>query len=194
MKMKMPISSPKLQRKQISFPLAMFSSFAGNLARRLLHDHGIENDGSYSDGIYRLSRIVHEGGLTERDRALCWLVFFRILPLPETDWTNEGIRSVANEYNIIWKASISKKLEEYVGFCRDFLAPQSSAEQQGDHPLSDDSQSSWKQYFVDREVKDQIHRDVSRTQIEMSFFRGEFQPSGSSMRTKYPVRYLFITN
>lgn len=39
-----------------------------------------------------------------------------------------------------------------------------------DHPLSTGSQSKWQMFFFDKEVREQIDRDVQRTHPDLNFF------------------------
>jgi hypothetical protein len=140
-----------------------------------------------------LKRHVRAVGLPENLRGLAWLVLLNVLPWPPSTSALDADHP-EREYDSIWEDGIRQKTREYQRFCDDFCTPATSSGSLGpedDHPLSDHSNSTWKQYFNDKEVKEQIDRDVSRTQIELSFFRGTFQQTGESHERKIG-RGLFV--
>ena len=39
-----------------------------------------------------------------------------------------------------------------------------------DHPLATKQDSSWKQFYDDKQILEEIEKDVKRTRVELSFF------------------------
>ena len=49
-----------------------------------------------------------------------------------------------------------------------------------DHPLSNQSNSTWKQYYDDKALWEEIEKDVKRTRIELAFFMQAVDPNRNS--------------
>lgn len=110
-------------------------------------------------------------------RSALWSILLNIIPRQRS----------------IWSTHLAEKQLEYSKFCDDFNIDPDSEESgppdASDHPLSTSSSSRWKQYFEDKEMKEQIDRDVDRTHPDLNFFSGDF--GGMSHRAKMS-RSLFI--
>ena len=39
-----------------------------------------------------------------------------------------------------------------------------------DHPLANNQDSGWKQFYDDKQILEEIEKDVKRTRVELSFF------------------------
>nr|XP_024215166.1 TBC1 domain family member 5 [Halyomorpha halys] len=101
-----------------------------------------------------------EGGLrAARFRSIAWKLLLGALTpgLPDT-WLSQ-VESDRNHY-----LTLKSKLR---------VSPIGSAEPQSDNPLSQDEQSTWHQFFCDRDLQALIKQDVVRTFPGVDFFRGE---------------------
>ena len=49
-----------------------------------------------------------------------------------------------------------------------------------DHPLSMKQNSTWKQYYDDKALWEEIEKDVKRTRVELAFFMQAVDPSRNS--------------
>ena len=90
-----------------------------------------------------------------------------------------------------WGATRMKMESDYGKFCDEFIAKPASSfiNDDADHPLCTNSSSSWKKHFEDKEMQEQIDRDIERTQTDLVFFSGEYK--GMKHREKMS-RALFI--
>ena len=50
-----------------------------------------------------------------------------------------------------------------------------------DHPLSQKQNSTWKQYYDDKALWEEIEKDVKRTRVELAFFMQAVDPSRNSV-------------
>jgi len=50
-----------------------------------------------------------------------------------------------------------------------------------DHPLSTNQNSTWKRYYDDRLLWEEIEKDVKRTRVELAFFMQAIDPNRNSM-------------
>lgn len=91
----------------------------------------------------------------------------------------------------MWHKTRMKMESEYQKFCIDLITePESSfINDDADHPLNTSCSSSWKKHFEDKEMREQIDRDVDRTQTDLVFFSGDHK--GMKHREKMS-RALFI--
>jgi len=49
-----------------------------------------------------------------------------------------------------------------------------------DHPLSKQTNSTWKQYYDDKLLWEEIEKDVKRTRVELAFFMQAVDPGRCS--------------
>ena len=108
-------------------------------------------------------------------RMALWSMLLSVSPLQPSQWSKQKRRME----------------QDYRKFCEDFIAkPESSfINDAADHPLSTHLDSSWKKHFEDKEMQEQINRDVERTQTDLVFFSGDYR--GMKHREKMS-RALFI--
>lgn len=50
-----------------------------------------------------------------------------------------------------------------------------------DHPLSRSNDSVWKRYYDDKQIWEEIEKDVKRTRVELSFFYQALDSSRNSL-------------
>lgn len=101
-----------------------------------------------------------EGGLrAARFRSVAWKLLLGALTPGSPDTWLSQVESDRNHYS-----ALKAKLK---------VSPVESAEPQSDNPLSQDEQSTWHQFFCDRDLQALIKQDVVRTFPGVDFFRGE---------------------
>eukprot|EP00033_Pygsuia_biforma_P005300 GCRY01005839.1.p1 GENE.GCRY01005839.1~~GCRY01005839.1.p1 ORF type:complete len:422 (-),score=84.33 GCRY01005839.1:474-1739(-) len=89
-------------------------------------------------------------------RAKYWKVLLSLLP-PDTT---------------LWPTILESKRRLYLDFKNEFIrSEQTLARNTQDHPLSLDENSTWKTYFKDQEILEEIKKDVHRTLPDFHFFR-----------------------
>lgn len=108
-------------------------------------------------------------------RMALWSILLSVYPPQPSGWREARIEMELN----------------YRKFCDEFIVkPELSfINDEADHPLSTNLDSSWKKYFEDKEMREQIDRDIQRTQTQLNFFGGEYK--GMKHREKMS-RALFI--
>ena len=97
------------------------------------------------------------GGVPEGKgrRAMSWRLLLNYLPPNKSQWTE----------------LLSQQRELYSNLTDEIvLQPQSSKEEQEDHPLNPNPTSQWQSFFKDNEVLLQIDKDVRRLCPDISFF------------------------
>jgi hypothetical protein len=125
-----------------------------------------------------LKKLVCDKGVPGEESAIrlaLWSLLLKIVPKDRFEW---------GTYT-------SERHQEYSKFCQDFIINPESIDSNAaaDHPLSTQSDSQWKMYFEDKEMQEQIDRDVERTHPDLNFFSGEY--NGVPHRIKMS-RALFI--
>lgn len=140
----------------------------------------IRRDGHSSSGvdIALVKSLIRDTGIPGDEcsvRLVLWSLLLGVSPPHSSDWNRVRVSRNA----------------EYQKFCSDFIIePESSfIGDDADHPLNTDNNSSWKKYFEDKDMREQIDRDISRTQTDLVFFSGDYR--GMKHRDKMS-RALFI--
>jgi len=87
-------------------------------------------------------------------RSLYWKILLGYLP---------------NERNL-WSDVLQQKRKIYQGFCVELSIDPRKDEAVDDHPLSVSSSSQWNAFFKDKELVDEIDKDVKRTLPHLHFF------------------------
>ena len=146
--------------------------------------------------IESVKTIVREKGVPEEEgclRSLVWQLLLGYLPARREEW-RETIKAKSIEYSkfchdlILDMQAIEttipeNELEDESGLARQQIGAQ-------DHPLSTTTDSRWRVYFEDMDMKAQINRDIERTHPDINFFSGTY-PDGMDHREKMN-RALFI--
>ena len=107
----------------------------------------------------------------------------------------------------LWKTVMQDKSLEYDKFCNELIVDLDKIDAGGvedgegemimkqvdtdDHPLSTDAGSVWHTYFEDKEMKEQVDRDIERTHPDLNYFSGIYGGDGLSHRSKMS-RSLFL--
>lgn len=148
--------------------------------------------------VKRLRALVQERGIPGEEvciRRVVWCLLLGFLPEKREEW----------------KRTILEKGLEYSRFCDDLILDlhelgneavdgsrplnDQGLERQlvssNDHPLSTHSDSVWNTYFQDKEMREQIDRDVERTHPDLNFFSGVYSKDEMPHRSKMG-RSLFV--
>ncbi|CAF1472097.1 unnamed protein product, partial [Rotaria sordida] len=96
--------------------------------------------------------------------TVLWRIFLHCLPRDSSQWNQIIDASRDNYYELVDKHLLDlKKIRENNGNVKDV-----------NHPLSQEENSLWNQYYVYEELKENIYQDVIRTCQEISFFRQKY--------------------
>ena len=118
-------------------------------------------------------------------RPLVWRILLNYLPLDATQW-DDTLRQNHESYliykeELITKPTLNFKQEE------EKKAAAAGAAGGGirvidkvDHPLSNKQNSTWKQYYDDKLLWEEIEKDVKRTRVELAFFMQAVDPKRNS--------------
>ena len=101
-------------------------------------------------------------------RHSIWKLLLGFWPWKHEEWVNESERR---------KKEYEELIREYINI------PQAAGERDDDsskidHPLCLSKESEWNKYFIDREMWENINKDVLRTRKEINFFGGENRALG----------------
>ncbi|WOL04193.1 hypothetical protein Cni_G12914 [Canna indica] len=123
-------------------------------------------------------------GIPQSLRPTVWKLLLGYLPLDQTMWAHE-LGKKHNQYKtfkdefLLYPSEITSRMEASEGSkyeelnCLQRLGLLSRSEiKNGEHPLSLAKTSVWNQYFQEKEILEQIERDVNRTHPEIEFFSG----------------------
>lgn len=116
-------------------------------------------------------------GLTEKCkglRSVVWRILLGHLPNEPAEWLKFMEKS-KKEYEIFKKELIVK--------------PQLSPT---DHPLSQDTQSKWNNFFKDKQTSEEILNDIKRTRPEIPFVFSEIKPGQPETHGEVLTRILFL--
>ncbi|CAF3437988.1 unnamed protein product [Rotaria sp. Silwood1] len=96
--------------------------------------------------------------------TVLWRIFLHCLPRDSSQW-NQIIDASRDHYNeLVDKYLLDlRKIRENNGKSKDL-----------NHPLSQEENSLWNQYYVYEELKENIYQDVIRTCQEIAFFRQKY--------------------
>nr|XP_009861344.1 TBC1 domain family member 5-like [Ciona intestinalis] len=94
-------------------------------------------------------------------RSVCWRIFLHCLPHNTSEWPAALVKSRA-EYDVIKERNITIPNSE-----------KQPSNIEVENPLSQNDDSTWLQYFRDKELRNDIERDVRRTFPEMDYFSKE---------------------
>lgn len=93
-------------------------------------------------------------------RPVIWRILLNQWPADTSKW-DEILRSQRETYEG-WKDELISKPK--------LLREQAQAKAKFDHPLNRSSDSTWKQYYDDKLIWEEIEKDVKRTRVELTFF------------------------
>ncbi|GMH40284.1 hypothetical protein BSKO_08188 [Bryopsis sp. KO-2023] len=143
-------------------------------------------------GVSNLRRLCVHGIPEGYDlRSLTWKLVLNLLPPDSSKW----------------RETLEAKRAQYKSFCDELIVVpndengktdklggmpvcESVDVTHDDHPLALKSDSKWNAFFRDKDVKDQIERDVMRTHPDMHFFSGDGEEAATHRREM--MRALFI--
>lgn len=148
----------------------MTESSASILLRQIIQVESVDLD--------EVRTVIRERGIPGDDyfvRMAFWSILMSVYPPQPSQWSETRMKNETN----------------YNKFCDEFIVKPklSFISGEADHPLSMNSDSSWKKHFEDKEMREQIDRDIQRTQTDLVFFGGEY--NGMKHREKMS-RALFI--
>ena len=92
-------------------------------------------------------------------RPIIWRILLGYLPADVTTWDNI-LREQRTNYEI-WKEELIVKPS---------LQHQQAEKEKMDHPLSNKNTSLWKRFYEDKNLWEEIEKDVKRTRVELAFF------------------------
>ena len=110
-------------------------------------------------------------------RPIVWRILLNYLPLDAKAW-DDTLR-VSHDNYLVYKEELITKPT---------LAQSQANENTGgirvvsntDHPLSKQQNSTWKQYYDDKQLWEEIEKDVKRTRNELAFFMQAIDPTRNS--------------
>jgi hypothetical protein len=92
-------------------------------------------------------------------RPVIWRIMLGQWPSDTSKW-EEILRSQRDMYEEYKQELIEKPKQQR----------QTQLSQKKDHPLANNQDSSWKQFYDDKQILEEIEKDVKRTRVELSFF------------------------
>ena len=102
--------------------------------------------------IYKISLILFE--LIPSLRSICWKLLLGYIPLDNKEW----------------ESSIDEKRQKYYDLQTKYLAKIKKEKiKKYDHPLNNEKDSKWMDYFQENKLGSVIEKDLKRTRNEISF-------------------------
>ena len=121
-------------------------------------------------------------------RPLVWRILLNYLPLNATEW-DDTLRANHASY-LIYKDELITKPKLDFAKEEEEDKKQAAARSKGagirvvnskmDHPLSKQHNSTWKRYYDDKNLWEEIEKDVKRTRVELAFFMQAIDPNRHS--------------
>lgn len=114
-------------------------------------------------------------------RPLVWRILLNYLP-EDTDSWEEILREKKKIYEM-WKDELIVKPKLSI---KDRFSDEAKAIDQPkkltllDHPLSTQKNSTWNKFYSDKQIWEEIEKDVKRTRVEMAFFMMAVDPERST--------------
>ena len=118
-------------------------------------------------------------------RPLVWRILLNYLPADNSDSWEDILRQKKAIYEI-WKEEliIKPKLSIKDRFSEEEKAQQKSTQPKKlsllDHPLSTQKNSKWNKFYTDKNLWEEIEKDVKRTRVEIAFFMMAVDPARNS--------------
>lgn len=114
-----------------------------------------------------------------------WRILLNYLPADNSDSWEDILRQKKAIYEI-WKEEliIKPKLSIKDRFSEEEKAQQKATQPKKlsvlDHPLSTQKNSTWNKFYTDKNLWEEIEKDVKRTRVEIAFFMMAVDPARNS--------------
>jgi len=115
-------------------------------------------------------------------RPLVWRILLGYLPAEDSDTWEEILREKKKIYEM-WKEELIIKPKLSI---KDRFSDEAKAMEKPkkltllDHPLSTQKNSTWNKFYSDKQIWEEIEKDVKRTRVEMAFFMMAVDPERST--------------
>jgi thioesterase domain-containing protein len=115
-------------------------------------------------------------------RPLVWRILLGYLPAEDSDTWEEILREKKKIYEM-WKEELIIKPKLSI---KDRFSDEAKALEKPkkltllDHPLSTQKNSTWNKFYSDKQIWEEIEKDVKRTRVEMAFFMMAVDPERST--------------
>jgi hypothetical protein len=115
-------------------------------------------------------------------RPLIWRILLGYLPAEDSDTWEEILREKKKIYEM-WKEELIIKPKLSI---KDRFSDEAKAMEKPkkltllDHPLSTQKNSTWNKFYSDKQIWEEIEKDVKRTRVEMAFFMMAVDPERST--------------